>query len=145
MHVTAYTRACSLFVHTTISMAYGTLVLCQFRSIFKRKNPFLYVSFVKLFWQRQKANGSVEALAWKQRPVSRLTFVDKKKLAKHLNWFTSNKSWLQTVWPVLEKFRHFGKILTVYFLIGKMLSLLRQILRHYWANFHCYNWPNIEK
>ena len=40
----------------------------------------------------------------------------------------------QAVWPDLEKFRHFGKILqafgkffTVYFLFGRMLSLIWQI------------------
>ena len=31
------------------------------------------------------------------------------------------------VWLDLAKFRHFGKFLTVYFLFGKMLSLLWQI------------------
>ena len=31
------------------------------------------------------------------------------------------------MWPDLAKFRHFGKFLTVYFLFGKMLSLLWQI------------------
>ena len=58
------------------------------------------------------------------------------------------------VWPDLAKFRHFGKMFTVYFLFGKILSQLWQFfyslfliwqnveptlpnLLHYWANFHC--------
>ena len=58
-------------------------------------------------------------------------------------------SW-QSVWPYCTKFRHlgkilqvFGKFLTVDFLFGKMFNILWVKLLHFWANFHCCEWPSI--
>ena len=49
------------------------------------------------------------------------------------------------VWPDLAKFHHFGKILTAYLLVGKMLSLLWQICYIFGLIFSVANGPNIEK
>ena len=48
---------------------------------------------------------------------------------------------LQTVWPDLANFCHFGKFLTVYFLFGKVLSLLWQICDIIWLIFIVSNGP----
>ena len=40
------------------------------------------------------------------------------------------------------KFYKSGNFLTVYFLFGKISTLAN--LFHYWANFHCFKWRNIE-
>ena len=43
------------------------------------------------------------------------------------DFFNFSSSLAISVWPDLAKFHHFGKFSTVYFLFGKMLSLLWQI------------------
>ena len=50
----------------------------------------------------------------------------------------------QNFTKIRKSLQVFGKFLTVYFLFGKMLSLLWQFVT-FWANFYCCNWSYIEK
>ena len=55
------------------------------------------------------------------------------------------------VWTDLAKFRHFGKSCSIWqnfkglFLIKQNAEHTLANLWHYWDNFHCRKWPNIEK
>ena len=56
------------------------------------------------------------------------------------------------MWPDLAKFRHFSTMLKslchfewTYFVFGKILSLLWQILNAHWANYLFWKWPNLKQ
>ena len=79
--------------------------------------------------------------------------VKKRQIGKQISVFIFGRCQLKCVlfgprlvWLELAKFCHFviscqvlGKLFMLYFLFGKMLSLL------YGANFQCCKWPNNEK
>ena len=63
---------------------------------------------------------------------------------------TTSQSWI--VWADLAKLHHYGKkfpslwqIFDSLFLIWQNAEPTLANLWHYWANFHCCKWPNIEK
>ena len=65
--------------------------------------------------------------------------------------FLKNVMKNDAVWTDLAKFCHFGKSLRLWqifnglFLIWQNAEPTLANLLHYWANFHCCKWPNLEK
>ena len=47
--------------------------------------------------------------------------------------------------PLWQKFTSLWQIFDSFFLIWQNAEPTLAILWHYWANFHCCKWPNIEK
>ena len=59
---------------------------------------------------------------------------------------------VQSVWPDLEKLRHFNSTLKnfghfdrIQIVFGKILTSLWPNFISYWANCHCWKWQNIKK
>ena len=67
------------------------------------------------------------------------------------NYFLHTNICSSSVWPDLAKNRHFGQILKVFvnfwnphFALGNYWTYFVNFLC-FWANFHLFKWPNIEK
>ena len=99
---------------------WGIVHFSLYRSVVQFLHIFASIAYLSLNEMHTKGTNQINF--WKQ-------FLDRSYLmaiGKEEIKVVSNLG-LVSVWPDLAKFRHFGKLLTAYFLFGKKLNLLWQI------------------